>query len=129
MPEFIGAGPFSVPATTGIKSKRFVALNSTSGKLRYPANGALAIGVTFADSSTGSTNDVSLAVQAYGVAEVEAAGSTLAAGALIAASSVGRAIIWSTGKMGLGQMVYGSSGSTGRIVSVLLKPFGHSTAI
>lgn len=129
MPEFIGAGPFSVPATTGIKSKRFVTLNSTSGKLRYPANGATAIGVTFADSSTGSTYDVSLAVQAYGIAEVEAAGSTLAAGALVAASSVGRAVVWSTGKMGVGQIIYGTSGSTGRIVSVLLKNFGHSTSI
>lgn len=128
MPEFIGAGPFSVPATTGIKSKRFVTLDS-AGKLVYPAVGMPVTGVTFADSSTGSTRDVSLAVQAYGIAEVEAAGSTLAAGALIAASSVGRAVIWSTGRISVGQMIYGTSGTTGRIVSVLLKTFGHSTLV
>ena len=128
MYEYIAGPPITLPATTNLAQHRFVTMNST-GKLGYPANGATVVGVLFGDSSTGSTQDRHLPVQIGGVADVEAAGSTLAAGALVAASSVGRVIAWTTGKIGVGQILYGSSGSTGRVVGVLLNTFGHSTAI
>lgn len=128
MPEFITGPPFTVTATTGLKRRRFVTVNS-AGKLAYPVNGATVAGVLFADSSTGSTEEEGRAVQAYGIAEVEATGSTLAAGALVKSSSVGLVTAWTTGSIGVGQIVYGTSGTTGRVVSVLLKSFGHSTAI
>lgn len=129
MPEFIVEPTVSIDATTGLKSQRLVTLSTSSGKLVYPANGADVVGVTFADSSTGSTRDVRLPVQLYGVANIEAAGSTESAGARVAASSVGRVVKWSTGKICVGRIVYGSSGSTGRVVGVLLSQFAHSTLI
>lgn len=129
MPEFIGAPPVSIDATTGLKSRRFVTLSTASGKLVYPANGADIVGVTFADSSTASTRDIRIGVQYSGVAEVEAAGSTQSAGARVAASSVGRVVAWTTGKICVGRILYGSSGSTGRIVSVLLNQWAHSTSV
>lgn len=129
MPEFIGSPPISVDATTGLKSKRFVTLSTASGKLVYPANGADIVGVTFADGSTASTRDIRIGLQYSGVADVEAAGSTQSAGARVAASSVGRVVAWTTGKICVGRIVYGSSGSTGRIVGVLLNQFAHSTSL
>lgn len=129
MPEFIVQPCVSIDATTGLKQRRFVTMSTSSGKLVYPANGADIVGVTFGDSSTSSTNDIPLPVQLYGVAMVEAAGSTQAAGARIAASSVGRAVAWTTGKICVGRMLYGSSGTTGRIVSVLLNQYGNSTSL
>lgn len=129
MPEFIVQPTISVDATTGLKSQRFVTLSTASGKLIYPANGADIIGVTFADSSTASTRDIRIGVQAYGVANVEAAGSSQSAGARIAASSVGRAVVWTTGKICVGRLLYGSSGSTGRVVGVLLNQYAHSTSL
>lgn len=129
MPEFIVTPTISIDATTGLKSQRFVTMSTSSGKLAYPANGADIVGVTFADSSTHSTKDIRLPVQFAGVANVEAAGSTQAAGARVAASSVGRVVAWTTGKICVGRLVYGSSGSTGRVVGVLLNQFAHSTAL
>lgn len=131
MPEFL-APTHSIPllASTGIASHRVVNLSTNGGILRYPANGGVWDGVTWADSSTGSTEDGQvLAVQVGGVALIEAAGSTVAAGDLVAASSVGRVIKWTTGKIGIGKVVDGSSGSTGRLLSVLLYHLAHSTAI
>jgi hypothetical protein len=128
MPEFIGQPVPSGPASTGLKSRRFVQM-STAGVLRYPTNGTMVDGVLFADSSTGSTRDVSLGVQILGIAEVEAAGGTLHVGQFVAASSVGRAITWTTGKICVGKVWSGSSGTTGRILSVHLNQFAHSTAI
>lgn len=128
MPEYVGQPVPAAAASTGLKSRRFVKM-STAGVLRYPANGGVVSGVTFADSSTGSTRDVALACQIVGIAEVEAAGGTLSVGDLVAASSVGRAIAWTTGKIGIGTCWAGSSGTTGRIVSVHLQTFGHSTLI
>jgi hypothetical protein len=129
MPEFIVNPTISIDATTGLKSQRFVTMSTATSKLVYPANGADIVGVTFADSSTHSTRDIRLPTQCYGVANVEAAGSTLTAGARVAASSVGRAVAWTTGKICVGRLVYGSSGSTGRVVGVLINQFGNSTSL
>jgi hypothetical protein len=127
MPEFVGFPPVSMPASTGLKQRRFV-LMSTAGVLRYPANGYPADGVLYGDSSTGSTEDVSLPVQIAGIAMVEAAGSSVHVGHWVMSSSVGRATLWTTGKVAAGKVVSGASGTTGRILSVLLKGQGASTA-
>lgn len=129
MPEFIVEPTVSIDATTGLKSQRFVTLSTATGKLVYPANGADIVGVTFADSSTASTKDIRIGVQCYGIANVEAAGSTQSAGARVAASSVGRVVAWTTGKICVGRLVYGSSGSTARVVGVLLNQYGNSTSL
>lgn len=59
-----------------------------------------------------------------GITKMFAAGSTLAVGDLVAASSIGRAIVPGAGAYAIGRVVFGSSGSTGRILSVALMPIG-----
>lgn len=129
MPEFIVTPTVSVDSATGLKNRRFVQVSTNGGKLRYPKNGDPIDGVTFADSSTFSTRDIALGIQYAGVAMVEAKGSSMHVGHHVMASSVGMAIQWTTGKICVGKVVFGSSGSTGRILSVLIRHFGHSTAV
>lgn len=114
-------------ASTGIRSKRFVAL-STAG-LTYPnasTIGGRIIGVLISSGTTGST-DCSRkvgTVQVNDVARVEAESSTaLVVGALVSASSVGRVqTSTNTGDHIVGQLVDGSTGGVNRVVSVQL---GH----
>lgn len=130
MPEFnTEFNSVPIPAATGIKSRRFVQVSTNGGVLRYPKNGDPIDGVTFADSSTNTTRKQALGVQYGGVVMVEAAGGNTHAGHHVAASSVGRAITWTTGKIAVGKCVWGSSGTTGRILSVLINQWGHSTAV
>jgi hypothetical protein len=64
--------------------------------------------------------DIATTVVNDGIAKVEAAGSTVSLGDLVAASSVGRVVANTTGTTAVGRVVDGSSGSTGRILSILL---------
>ena len=112
----------TVPATTGLAAFRFVKIDS-AGKAAYPAAGIAPIGVSLV-STTGSTRDVAIPVQIVGVAKVSAPGSTVAKGDIVSASSVGRARALSAGDYAVGYVVDGSSGSTGRILSVLLQNIG-----
>lgn len=59
-----------------------------------------------------------------GVSKVKATASTLAQGDLCAASSAGFAIPAGAGNYVVGRVVEGSSGSTGRVLSVLIQPIG-----
>jgi len=117
--------PISFPAnSTGLKAKRFCVVNG-SGKVAYPALGVPVDGVMIT-SSTGSTADNQpIAMQFMGVARVQAqAASTLSVGDLIAASSEGRIVVPGAGGNTVGRIVEGSSGSSNRILSVLLMPIG-----
>lgn len=115
-------GPLTLPCSTGITRHRLVTMN-TSGLVAYPAAGALATMVTVSKGSTGSTADgqfVSvMPLSRAARVNVEAAGSTLSAGDLIATSSRGRVVAASSNSWMLGQIIGGSSGSTGRVLSVL----------
>lgn len=68
-------------------------------------------------TSTGANEAVTVGLL-DGIGKVRLAGSTLAAGAPIACSSQGLGISPTTNSAQLGIIVDGSSGSTGRIVSV-----------
>jgi hypothetical protein len=130
MPEFlVPQNSLSAPAATGLAARRVVNMSTNGSKLRYPVAGGSWDGVLFGDSSTGSTAAVSLPLQVGGVALIEAAGSTVHAGHLVTATSIGRVAIWSTGKVAVGKVLMGSSGSTGRLLSVLLYHVGHSTLL
>ena len=125
MGEFVTQPAVSLPATTGLGQYRFVKMNST-GKLAYPGAGAAVTGVTFAGNTTNSTSTGSLSVQIAGVALVEAAASTLAAGGFVTADANGRAVGVTTGHV-IGQIVEGSSGAVSRILSILLHGGGSGS--
>jgi hypothetical protein len=61
------------------------------------------------------------AVAVSGVSQLRMAASTLAAGDLVAGSSLGLGVAPSSDANQQGQIIYGSSGGAGRLVSVLLK--------
>lgn len=109
---------FTLPASTGVLNTQFrmVTINA-SGEAAFPAAGAAIVGCM--------TNKPTLSGQAAtivndGIVKIEAAGSTVATGDLVAASSIGRVILGTTNNTIVGRVVSGSSGSTGRILSVLL---------
>lgn len=119
--------PWSANAnSTGLKPRRFVTINA-SGFAQYPASGAAVAGVTLT-GSTGSTKaNQAMSILSYGIARVDAAGGALKQGSLCQATSVGRASTAKSAGNLVGMVVAGSTGSTGRVMSVLLQPWGVST--
>lgn len=116
-------GPNTFTASTGLRQWRAV-VNGAS-VVAYPAAGAPVDGVIVSEGSTGSTDASQVvAVQSYGVVQIEASASTLSKGDLCAASSVGYAVPSSAGDYVIGRVVSGSSGAANRRVSVLLLPIG-----
>lgn len=118
-------GPYiTLPQTTGLRRGRFVAVN-TSGKLAYPAVGGFGvIGVLVSEGTTGSTAVPKRGgtVQIQGVAKVECLGGTLSRGStkFVTSSSKGYAKLSTGGTRRLGMPIAGTSGSTGRMLSILL---------
>lgn len=119
--------------STGVRQFRFVTHDSTSGVDLPNAStvGAPVTGVLISSGTTGST-DASRSygvVQTAGVAKVEAEASTkLVLGALVSASSVGRAQpATNAGDFVVGRVVSGSTGAANHIVSVHLLTLGSST--
>lgn len=116
-------GPNTFVASTGLRQFRAV-VNGASA-VAYPAAGAPIDGVIVSEGTTGSTSDTQyVAVQSYGVVKMEAPASTLSAGDLCVASSVGCAAPSSAGDYVIGRVVAGSSGGANRVLSVLLLPIG-----
>lgn len=70
------------------------------------------------------SDDQAASVMIDGVSKVKAAGSTLAAGDLCQASSAGFAEPVTSGAYVVGRIISGSSGSTGRILTVALQTIG-----
>ena len=111
----------TLPATTGIPAFRFVNFNGS--KLVLATSEGDFDGVTY-ESSTGSTADRSVGIITQGVARVTANGSTASAGDQIAVGPGGRAMAVAAGDYVVGKIIDGTSGSTGRVVTVLLKHTG-----
>lgn len=114
----------SIPASAAYTSADLYKLVSLT-------TGGVAIGPTTASGAVGTLLSESTAAGAAvtvgllsGIGKLRLAGSTLAAGGAVAGSSDGYGIAPSTDQAQLGTIVAGSSGSTGRIVSVLF----HKTA-
>lgn len=108
---------FTVPASTGVVGTqfRFVDIDS-NGELVFTAGSAIGVLTNKPDAE-----GVAGTVVNDGIVKVEAAGSTVAEGDPVTSDSSGR-ISGTLGTMAntLGTVVDGSSGSTGRILSVLL---------
>jgi len=61
-----------------------------------------------------------------GVSKIVAAGSTLSAGDLVTNSTAGYATVHSAGDMIRGRVLFGSSGSTGRVLTMVLQDIGST---
>ena len=101
---------------------RFVEL-TTANRVQIPASTAIPrlVGTLLSQTystSTGANEAVTIGLL-QGIGKVFMAGSTLAAGDSITCSTLGYGISSSTNRVKLGIIVDGSSGTTGRIHSVL----------
>lgn len=111
----------TVPAgSTSLVQYTFVTL-STSGRALVASNGASVFGVL--QNKPDLTGEAA-SVMINGISKVKAHGSTVAAGDLISASSIGYVAALSAGDYAVGRVVSGSSGSTGRILTVAIEPVG-----
>jgi len=72
------------------------------------------------------TEDQAASIMIDGVTKVIAAGSTLSAGDLVGNTTAGRAGVRTAGDMIRGTVLYGSSGSTGRVLTVALQNIGST---
>ena len=112
----------TLPASTNMSSDqyKFVTVNG-SGQAALAGDGAAIIGV-LQNKPTAGTQAASIMIN--GVSKVKAAASTVAEGDLIASSSVGLAVAPGAGDYTVGRVIDGSSGSAGRILTVLLQNIG-----
>ena len=113
---------FTLKASTGVLSStsaarqfRFVDVNA-SGQAVFTAGAA--VGVM---TNKPTAENQAVTVVNDGIVKVEAAGSTIASGDYVTSDSSGRiSATAGTSANTLGRVVEGSSGSTGRILTVLL---------
>lgn len=107
---------FTVPASTTVNGTqfRFVSIDA-NGEAVFTA-GAGAIGVM---TNKPDGDGIAATIVNNGIVKVQAAGSTVAAGDLVTADANGRAVL-GTSTNALGRVIAGSSGSTDRVLSVLL---------
>lgn len=111
----------SLEASTDLSAYQFhFVTTDANGQAALPANGASVLGVLQNKPTAGEAASIVI----DGVSKVIAAGSTVSAGDLVQASSVGRAIALGAGGYAVGRVLYGSSGSTGRVLTVALQPIG-----
>jgi hypothetical protein len=112
----------TLPASTDLSGAqyRFVTAG-TDGRAALPANGASVLGVL----QNKPTEDQAASIMVSGVSKVECTvASTVATGDLVQSSSIGGAIALAAGGYAVGRVLDGSSGSTGRIFTVMLQPIG-----
>ena len=101
---------------------KFVVLDSSGHAVLPDTTGnVLPYGSLYGRTSTTSgAGSQALPVAISGIAKVQMAASTLAAGGFVGSSTVGLGIVPTTDSYTAGQIVSGSSGSAGRIHSVNL---------
>lgn len=99
---------------------KFVSINSSGHAVIGPTTASGAVGTLLGVTSTAGAGVEPVTIGALlGKGSVRLAGSTRAAGQTIAGSSDGYGIAPSTDQAILGTIVAGSSGSTGRVVTVV----------
>lgn len=115
----------TLEASTDLSSNQYHFVKvDTSGKaaLAITSTAQEVLGVLQNKPSSGQAASVMI----DGVSKVVAAGSTMAAGDLVTNSTAGRATPHTAGDMIIGTVIYGSSGSTGRILTVALQDIGST---
>lgn len=99
---------------------KFVSVNSSGHAVVGPTTASGAVGVLLSRTSTSGAGSEPVTVGLLvGKGPVRMAGSTRAAGQTVAGSSNGYGIAPTTDQAALGTIIEGSSGSTGRVVTVL----------
>lgn len=116
-------------ATTGLARYRFVNV-STAGRVIYTVASGPSIGV-LQDGTTASTVDpTAVSVMISGVSKVAVStASTCGVGEVVAVTSRGSVKPAVAAAYAAGQIVAGTSGAAGRVVSVLIAGVGNSTAL
>lgn len=111
----------TLQASTDLSSYqyRFVTVDA-NGRAALAGNGVSILGVL----QNKPSDDQAASIMIDGVSKVKAAGSTVAAGDLVTSSSVGLAAAAAGGEYVVGRVLLGSSGSTGRMLTVALSPVG-----
>ena len=118
-----GTAAVTMDATTGLAQYRFVVAGASGAA--YPTTGAPVAGVLVSSGTTASTAAGQYcAVQTMGIAKVEAAASTMAAGNAVVSDSSGRAATAGAGDYRIGTVIDGSSGAAGRVLSIQLESIG-----
>lgn len=112
----------TLQASTDLSTHQFHFVNSTGDQVRKAGDGEAVLGVL----QNKPSGDQAASVMLDGVSKVYAAGSTLAAGDLCASDSSGRAVPVAAGDYAVGRVISGSSGSTGRILTVALQTLGST---
>lgn len=118
----------TVPAGADLSTQqfRFVSLNA-SGQAVNPATTAMTVPFGVLQNKPNASG-AAAQVMISGVSKLQMAASTLAAGDFVGASTAGQGFGGSTnGFYKAGIIMSGSSGAAGRIVTVLLHPFGVTT--
>lgn len=107
--------------STSLAQFRLVAPTTVDNRVGVPSTGARVLGVMTNDYDSTELGKA-VTVQVQGVTKVEAASGNLSVGELVTPDSSGRADVASTANSDdiAGIVVLGSSGSTSRIVSMLL---------
>lgn len=118
----------TVPASTQVLSTtsvnwqfRFVALDA-NGEAIAPAGSTAPIFGVLQNKPDRDTAAATIMID--GVSKVQAAGSTVGTGDAIAASTAGMVVAWASGDYRVGQVIEGTSGTTGRLLSVVLQEIG-----
>jgi len=99
---------------------KFVTVSGGQAILPNTTGNVLPIGVLYGRTSTTSAGTQAVPVAISGIAKVQLAASTQAAGDFVGSSTAGLGIVPTTDAYTAGQIVSGSSGSAGRIASVNL---------
>lgn len=99
---------------------KLVSVNSSGHAVIGPTTASGAVGTLLSKTSTSGAGAEPVTIGLLsGIGKLRLAGSTLAAGGTVAGSSDGLGIAPTTDQAQLGVIISGSSGSTGRVVSVL----------
>jgi len=113
----------TVAASTDLSALqfRFMTLDS-NGEAAVPAGSTAPIyGVL---QNKPNAQGIAASIMVNGISKMRPTASTLSVGDLVASSTSGEPIPVAGGDFTVGRVVRGSSGSTGRIISVQLEPIG-----
>jgi hypothetical protein len=119
----------TLPASTTILSTTATSYQfrcvviSTAGEAKLAGIGANIFGVL---QNKPTVDGEAAVVMIDGVSKVLAHGSTVSAGQTVSCSTVGMVEASSAGSYTIGRIVAGSSGTTGRVLSMAIEPIGST---
>lgn len=109
----------TLEASTTLTQYTFVTVDA-NGKAARPADGGTIFGVLQNKPTAGQAASVMI----NGLSKVLCGASTLSAGDLVSTTTGGRAVAVAATEYAVGRIVFGSSGSTDRVITVAIEPIG-----